>query len=74
MLTLSPNRTEQGGAEMIYNNAHKRPKLSTDCLECKYFDKKLKKCKGGLGKTCFEYDPVTKTLIDPVTHLPIKTL
>ena len=40
-------------------------------MTCPYFDKEKKKC-NGLGKTCFEYDPKTKTVIDPITKLAIR--
>ena len=33
--------------------------------------KKKKKC-NGIGKCCFEFDPKTKTAIDPITKMPIK--
>lgn len=57
---------------MLYNNEKKQIKVATDCLTCTFFDKKLKRCVGGLGKNCFEYDPKTHTAIDPKTKLPIK--
>lgn len=57
---------------MLYNNEHKRVKQTIDCLSCSYFDKKQKKCVGGIGKVCFEYDPKTHTVIDPKSKLPIK--
>ena len=44
---------------------------SSACLECKHYDKERKKC-NGLGKSCFEYDPLTKVAIDSITRLPIK--
>lgn len=56
---------------MLYNKTEKRIQKMADCLTCQYFDKKLKKC-GGIGKTCFEYDELSKTAIDPITQLPIK--
>ena len=56
---------------MLYNIETKEPRKSIDCFECPYFDKELKKCKG-IGKRCFEYDPKTMTIIDPVTKLPLK--
>ena len=52
-------------------NEHKI-KQTLDCLYCPFFDKKRKKCDGGIGKVCFEYDPKTQTAIDPKTKLPIK--
>ena len=57
---------------MLYNNSKKQIKQIVDCLSCPYFDKKKKKCVGGIGKICFEYDPKTQTAIDPKTKLPIK--
>lgn len=57
---------------MLYNNSKKKVQQSTDCLTCQYFDKRKKKCLGGIGKNCFEYDPKTKTAIDPITKLPIR--
>jgi hypothetical protein len=56
---------------MLYNIKLKKVKKSSDCITCLYFDKKKKKC-NGIGKNCFEYDPKTRTAIDPITKLPIK--
>ena len=56
---------------MLFNNELNKVKTSSDCITCLYFDKKLKKC-NGIGKVCFEYDGKTKTMIDPITKLPIK--
>jgi hypothetical protein len=56
---------------MLYNKNLKKIKTSADCLTCPNFDKKEKKCKG-IGIVCFEYDPKTKTAIDPISKLPIK--
>lgn len=56
---------------MLYNKNLKKIKTSVDCLTCPNFDKKEKKCKG-IGIVCFEYDPKTKTAIDPISKLPIK--
>jgi len=56
---------------MLYNNENKKVKQAIDCLVCSYFDKKKKRCVGGIGKVCFEYDPKTHTIIDPKTKLPI---
>lgn len=55
---------------MLYNKKLKRVRNRCDCVDCEYFDKRLKDCKG-IGKDCFPYDEKTKTCIDPVTHLPI---
>lgn len=57
---------------MIYNNDTKKAKTATDCLTCPYFDAKGKRCNGGLGTRCFEFDYKTNTIIDPRTKLPIK--
>ena len=56
---------------MLYNTETKKIKTNKDCLKCKYFDKKEKKCTG-LNKRCFEFDAVTGTLIDGVTKLSAK--
>ena len=48
---------------MLYNIETKKVKEDLDCIDCKYFDKDIKKCKG-LGVACFEFDPITKTCID----------
>ena len=56
---------------MLYNIELKKKQTNTHCLSCKYFDKKKKKCLG-IGKACFEFDPKTGTIYDPVTHLPLK--
>ena len=56
---------------MLYNNKLGQFKTMTTCLYCEYFDKYNKKCNGGVGKVCFECDPKTMTLFDPVTRLPI---
>lgn len=58
---------------MLYNKDTKKPLNVVDCLQCVYFDKKLKRC-NGLNKKCFEYDYKTMTIIDPITKLPIKIL
>ena len=56
---------------MLFNKEKGRPKNSLDCLTCPLFDEKNKKCMG-IGKICFEYEPKTMTIIDPVTGLPLK--
>ena len=56
---------------MVYNKELKKIKTSVDCITCSHFDKKKKKC-FGIGKCCFEFDPKTRTAIDPITKLPIK--
>lgn len=56
---------------MLFNIDTGEIKKSIDCFTCPFFDKKLKKC-NGIGKTCFEYDQKTMTIIDPVTGLPLK--
>ena len=55
---------------MLYNKEQNRVKQDLDCIECSHFDKQEKRCKG-IGVNCFEYDPITKTCLDPITHLPI---
>ena len=57
---------------MLYNKELKNIHKNIDCISCTYFDKKKKKCMGGIGKNCFEYDPKTKIAIDPKTKLPIR--
>lgn len=57
---------------MLFNKEKKQIHKLLDCLSCPYFDKSKKKCVGGIGKNCFEYDPKTHTAIDPKTKLPIK--
>ena len=56
---------------MLYNKDLKKVQASSQCITCQHFDKTQKKC-NGFGKTCFEYDPKTKIVIDPITKLPIK--
>lgn len=56
---------------MMYNTIIKAVKTNVMCITCKEFDVKQKQC-NGIGKVCFEADPITKTLIDPVTRLAIK--
>lgn len=56
---------------MLYNKDTAKLQTTVDCLTCQHFNRKQKKCEG-LGKTCFPYDPLTKTAIDPLTKLPIK--
>lgn len=55
---------------MLYNKDREKVQTNADCLTCPYFDRAKKKCKG-IGKACFEYDPITMTAFDPVTKLPI---
>ena len=57
--------------DMLYNNDLKKVQASSQCITCQHFDKKQKKC-FGIGKCCFEFDPKTRTAIDPITRLPIK--
>ena len=59
------------GDFMLYNTQLKKPRTNLDCLSCEYFDKAKKKC-NGFGKACFEYDPLTNTLLDPITRMPLK--
>ena len=56
---------------MLYNISKSKVTTKVDCLTCQYFDKKKKVC-NGLGKFCFEYDDKTRTIIDPITKLPLK--
>ena len=56
---------------MLFNFKTQDIHKMTDCLTCEHFDKIEKKCLG-FGKICFEYDPKTKTCLDPITKLPIK--
>lgn len=56
---------------MLYNKELKKVQASSDCITCPHFDKEKKKC-FGIGKTCFEYDNKTQTIIDPITKLPLK--
>lgn len=57
---------------MLYNKDLGKVRASSDCITCKHFDKTQKKCTG-IGVCCFEYDPSTSTIIDPVTQIPLKT-
>lgn len=56
---------------MLFNKELNKVQASSQCITCRYFDRKERKC-NGLGKTCFEYDAKTKTAYDEVTKLPIK--
>lgn len=56
---------------MLYNIDKNDIQTNVMCIKCKYFDKKTHKC-NGIGKVCFEYDKKTKTIIDPITKLPLK--
>ena len=56
---------------MLYNKDLKKVRTTEDCMTCHFYDKKNKKCTV-LGKACFEFDPVARVCIDPVTKLPIK--
>lgn len=56
---------------MLYNIEKKKIKTATTCVDCPYLDKALHRCEG-INKCCFEYDAVTKTIIDGVTKLPLK--
>ena len=55
---------------MLYNIKKKKTQSINDCLTCEKFDKKLCKC-NGIGEICYEYDPLTETVIDGITKLPI---
>lgn len=56
---------------MLYNKETKKVKIEKDCLSCKYYDKKDKRCTG-LNVNCFEYDALSGIAIDGITKLPIK--
>ena len=56
---------------MLYNIEKNKIQSQVQCLTCRHYDKKLKKC-NGLNICCFEYDNATKTIIDGVTKLPLK--
>lgn len=56
---------------MLYNKELRKVQTNVDCLQCKHWNAKKKRC-SGIGKNCFEYDAKTKTAIDPVTKLPIR--
>lgn len=57
---------------MLYNIERKKTMSPKDCLTCPHYDKGKKKCEG-IGKACFEYDELTKTVIDGVTKLPLRS-
>lgn len=56
---------------MLWNKEKKDVQQMIDCITCPHFDKKKKKC-NGIGKNCFEFDPKTRTAIDPITKLAIR--
>lgn len=56
---------------MLWNKDANKQKTMVDCLKCKAFDKKQKKC-NGFGIICFEYDPKTQTIYDNKTGLPLQ--
>ena len=56
---------------MLFNIERNKVNKTGYCIGCKHFDRAKKQCEG-IGKTCFLYDPKTKTVIDPITKLPIK--
>ena len=72
-IALSHARKSKGkqGVAMLYNKDLKKPNKTSYCMKCKHFNRAKKQCEG-IGKTCFLYDPKTKTVIDPITKLPIK--
>lgn len=55
---------------MLYNVEKKKIRESVDCVLCDKFNRTTKTCEG-FGKVCFEYDEKTKTIVDPITKLPI---
>lgn len=68
---LKSVRQRLWGSDMIYNNNLKKIQASSQCITCEHFDKTKRQC-FGIGKCCFEFDPKTRTAIDPITKLPIK--
>ena len=56
---------------MLFNLKLNKVQASSQCITCPHFDKTQKKC-FGIGKCCAEYDPKTRTVIDPVTKMPLK--
>lgn len=56
---------------MLFNKELNKQNKTSFCTKCKYFNTVKKQC-NGIGKNCFLYDPKTKTVIDPITKLPIK--
>lgn len=55
---------------MIYNLKLNKPKSTSQCITCAFFDAKTKIC-NGFGKICFEMDAKTKTILDPKTKQPL---
>lgn len=56
---------------MLFNKKTKKPQTPLDCLHCPFRNKQTKQCEG-IGKNCFLYDHRNKTIIDPITNLPVK--
>lgn len=56
---------------MLFNIKRNKVNKTGYCIGCQHFDRVKKQC-NGIGKNCFEYDPKTKTVFDPLTKLPIK--
>lgn len=56
---------------MLYNKKRQKPNKTSYCMNCVYFNKRMKQCEG-IGINCFIYDPKSRTVIDPITKLPIK--
>ena len=56
----------------MYDIELKRKHKQSDCFNCRYFDKNLKKCDNGLDNKCFIYDEKTKTIFSKKTGLPVK--
>lgn len=54
---------------MLYNLEKDKIQKPSQCLGCRFFSETGKCC--GYGKKCFEYNPITKTLIDQTTKLPL---
>jgi len=58
---------------MLFNTKLNKVHCFTDCLKCEKFDEQTLKCRG-LGQICYEYDPLTQTVFDGVTRLPISKI
>lgn len=56
----------------MYNLKEDKIHTKSQCLKCKYFNKQNGKC-SGIGKHCFGYSTLAKTIIDPTTKLALST-
>ena len=54
---------------MLYNLEKDKIQKPSQCLGCRFFSETGKCC--GYGKKCFEYNPTTKTILDPNTKMPL---